>query len=182
MKLYEWLMKAYEDPTSFLALAVTVGIAVTLFLAFMILRALYDFFGGRKARLRHGMYRDFLWYETYMNEWKTKDGKGKNGYKYTDEPGIYIILFFRHKVLRSRFKGYEEVYVGQSLTAHKRLFQHLSGFGNGKIYHEIKDGKKAYVKIVPCSKKDLNAYEKTFIELYGAERSFNATKGGAAKR
>ena len=50
------------------------------------------------------------------------------------------------------------------------------------IIEKIKDGKKAYVKIVPCEKKDLNEYEKIFIELYGADRSFNATKGGAPKR
>ncbi|MBQ1306298.1 MAG: GIY-YIG nuclease family protein [Erysipelotrichales bacterium] len=182
MKIIEWIRKVYEDPTSMMALAVTIALAVVLFLAFALLRMLFDFLGGKKARLRHGMYKEFLWYETYMDEWKTKDGKGKNGYKYTDEPGIYILLFFRHRVLGNRFKGYEDVYVGQSLTAHKRLFQHLTGFGNGKIYHEIKDGKKAYVKIVPCEKKDLNEYEKIFIELYGADRSFNATKGGAPKR
>lgn len=103
-------------------------------------------------------------------------------YRQTDKPGCYIILIYkRHPFKRTvqRNKRYSDVYIGQSVNMHKRVYNHITGHGNGDVYADVKYGKYVYIKFIPCSSAQLNAYEKGLIIEFDATESYNRTKGGA---
>ena len=76
---------------------------------------------------------------------------------------------------------YDHVYVGQSLHVYQRVYSHLCGRGNGEVYGDIKYGLHAYVQIIKCRAKEMNALEKELIARYHAMASYNRTSGGAWK-
>ena len=80
------------------------------------------------------------------------------------------------------FTKYQEVYVGQSKTAMKRVRNHLTGHGNGDVYCDVRNGKMVYVKIIPCEQERLNDLEKELISAMRAKESYNKTAGGSATK
>lgn len=104
------------------------------------------------------------------------------GYKYTDCPGCYVITIYRTRIDWFAYRTYENIYVGQSVKVCQRVHNHFNGKGKGDVYADIKYGKYVYVRIFPCSEKDMNDLEKKFIKKYNATKSYNATKGGGKKR
>ena len=118
--------------------------------------------------------------QEFLSHWIV-DARKHKGYKYHDRPGCYVIATYR-KPLNDfdDLVHYDNVYVGQSLTVYQRVYNHFVGRGNGKVYGDIKYGMYAYVRIVPCKRRELNAMEKKLIRLYHATSSYNLTKGGAS--
>lgn len=129
-----------------------------------------------RRRIRHG---EFLHYTEFEENWIVKDAPAPTGYKYNDFPGCYVIMIFDKPVHGRRFTNYENIYIGQSVTVCARVHNHFSGKGKGDVYADIKYGKQAYVRIVPCRAKRLNDMETALIEAFGATESYNRTKGGA---
>lgn len=138
---------------------------------------------GKKAtnaRLRRRIRRgEFMHYTKFEENWIVKDAPEPTGYKYNDFPGCYVIMIFDKPVHGKRFTNYENIYIGQSVTVCARVHNHFSGKGKGDVYADIKYGKQAYVRIVPCKAKRLNDMETALIEAFGATESYNKTRGGA---
>lgn len=133
------------------------------------------------ARLRRKMRKGgFMHWSAFEQDWiiDRKDG-AQTGYKYNDRPGCYIIMIFAKPVRGKRFVNYENIYIGQSVNVCQRVHNHFNGKGNGDVYADIKYGKEAYVRIVPCKAKRLNDMETALIEAFSATDSYNKTKGGA---
>lgn len=133
------------------------------------------------ARLRRKMRRGgFMHYTKFEQDWIIdRRDKAQAGYKYNDRPGCYIIMIFDKPVHGKRFRNYENIYIGQSVNVCQRVHNHFNGKGNGDVYADIKYGKEAYVRIVPCKAKRLNDMETALIEAFSATDSYNKTKGGA---
>lgn len=118
--------------------------------------------------------------QNFLSHWII-DSKKHKGYKYHDRPGCYVIATYQEPLNDfDDLLHYDNVYVGQSLTVYQRVYNHFVGRGNGKVYGDIKYGMYAYVRIVPCKRRELNAMEKKLIGLYHATSSYNLTKGGAS--
>ena len=118
--------------------------------------------------------------QNFLEHWII-DSKKHKGYKYHDRPGCYVIATYQEPLNDfDDLLHYDNVYVGQSLTVYQRVYNHFVGRGNGKVYGDIKYGMYAYVRIVPCKRRELNAMEKKLIGLYHATSSYNLTKGGAS--
>lgn len=133
------------------------------------------------ARLRRKMRRGgFMHYTKFEQDWIIdRRDNAQAGYKYNDRPGCYIIMIFDKPVHGKRFRNYENIYIGQSVNVCQRVHNHFNGKGNGDVYADIKYGKEAYVRIVPCKAKRLNDMETALIEAFSATDSYNKTKGGA---
>lgn len=133
------------------------------------------------ARLRRKMRRGgFMHYTKFEQDWIIdRRDNAQTGYKYNDRPGCYIIMIFDKPVHGKRFRNYENIYIGQSVNVCQRVHNHFNGKGNGDVYADIKYGKEAYVRIVPCKAKRLNDMETALIEAFSATDSYNKTKGGA---
>lgn len=130
-----------------------------------------------RRRIRSGR---FIHYTDFEENWRTHDDSGgKTGYKYNDFPGCYVIMIFEKKVHFGRFKGYDNIYIGQSVNVCQRVHNHFCGKGKGDVYADIKYGMEAYVRIIPCKVKKLNKTEKRLIEAFDATSSYNRTRGGA---
>lgn len=123
----------------------------------------------RKAkRFRPINHHDFL------KQWDT--------YRHKDTPGCYVILIYKKRPTKHNIRrcvNYSEVYVGQSVNMYRRVHKHLTGYGNGDVYADVKYRKFVYLQFIPCKRTQLNAYEKELIERYNATASYNKTKGGA---
>lgn len=103
-------------------------------------------------------------------------------YRQCDRPGCYIILIYKRRPrqrLVYKLKKYTDVYVGQSINMYKRVYNHLTGHGNGDVYADMKYKKHVYIKFIPCATECLNTYERWLIEEFNATDSYNRTKGGA---
>lgn len=134
----------------------------------------------KKNRIKKQIYNQgFVHYKNFENQWITSRGCGL---KYSDGPGCYVILIFDKPVVNDNFKGFENVYVGQSVNRYQRVHNHFNGKGNGDVYADIKYGKSVYVQLIPCKKEMMNAKEKELIALFNATQSYNKTKGGATHR
>lgn len=132
------------------------------------------------ARLRRKIRRgEFIYYTEFEENWIVKGADKPTGYKYSDFPGCYVIMIFDKPVRAKRFMNYENIYIGQSVAVCARVHNHFSGKGKGDVYADIKYGKHAYVRIVPCKAKRLNEMETALIKAFGATESYNKTKGGA---
>ncbi|MGN0687013.1 MAG: hypothetical protein ACI4KA_02775 [Oscillospiraceae bacterium] len=130
-----------------------------------------------RRRIRSGK---FIHYTEFEENWRISDESGsRTGYKYNDFPGCYIIMIFEKKVHFRRFRGYDNIYIGQSVNVCQRVHNHFCGKGKGDVYADIKYGMQAYVRIIPCKVKKLNKTEKRLIEAFNATDSYNKTKGGA---
>ena len=127
---------------------------------------------ARAAKLRAQNVNIFC--DDFLNEW--------DDYRSQDQPGCYVItIWFRKPSKRMIYqqKRYDEVYVGQSINMYKRVFNHLTGHGNGDVYADVRNKRYVYVSFYPCTPKKLNKNEKKLIEQYRAIDSYNRTKGGA---
>ena len=130
-----------------------------------------------RKRIRSGR---FIHYTDFEENWRTEDADGnRTGYKYNDFSGCYVIMIFEKKVHFGRFKGYDNIYIGQSVNVCQRVHNHFCGKGKGDVYADIKYGMEAYVRIIPCKVKKLNKTEKRLIEAFNATESYNRTRGGA---
>lgn len=130
-----------------------------------------------RKRIRSGR---FIHYTEFEENWRTEDDDGnRTGYKYNDFSGCYVIMIFEKKVHFGRFKGYDNIYIGQSVNVCQRVHNHFCGKGKGDVYADIKYGMEAYVRIIPCKVKKLNKTEKRLIEAFNATESYNRTKGGS---
>jgi hypothetical protein len=153
--------------------------AIVILALFALLAAVHNGKRATNARLRRKIRRgEFLSSEKFEENWITGE-KDKTGYKYADFPGCYVIMIFDKPVKRKRFVNYENIYIGQSVNVCQRVHNHFNGKGKGDVYADIKYGKYAYVRIVPCKAKRLNDMETALIEAFGATKSYNKTKGGA---
>lgn len=131
-------------------------------------------------RLRRKMRRGgFMSSQEFEDNWIIERGEKQSGFKYNDRPGCYIIMIFDKPVRAKRFTGYENIYIGQSVNVCSRVHSHFTGKGKGDVYADIKYGKYAYVRIVPCRAKRLNDMETALIDAFSATDSYNKTKGGA---
>lgn len=105
-----------------------------------------------------------------------------DAYRQLDRPGCYIITIYKRRPNKRKVKrvtGYHEIYIGQSVNMHRRVFNHFTGHGNGDVYADVKYQRYVFVKFIPCTPELLNQYEKSLIQLYQATKSYNRTKGGA---
>ena len=103
-------------------------------------------------------------------------------YRQGDMSGCYIILiWYKKPSLRmvNKKSRYDQVYIGQSVNMYKRVYNHLTGHGNGDVYADVRNKRFVYVTFVPCKPKKLNVLEKSLIEEYDAIHSYNRTKGGS---
>lgn len=131
-----------------------------------------------------------------LHDWNTTRRKAKHAkpiychdflerwdlFRKNDKPGCYIILIYKRRPSSRKIrklKGFDEVYIGQSINMHKRVYNHFTGHGNGDVYADVKYKRFVYVKFVPCKTERLNSYEKQLIDTFDATTSYNRTKGGA---
>lgn len=97
-------------------------------------------------------------------------------------PGCYVILIYKKRPSARQIKlakNYDEVYVGQSVNLYTRVYKHLTGYGNGDVYADMKRGRFIYLRFVTCARTQLNQTEIELISKYNATRSYNKTKGGS---
>ncbi len=158
------------------------GVTVPLAVRIMVLAGAVVFFLCGIIILIRTMNADGKWESSqeFLSHWII-DARKHKGYKYHDGPGCYVIATYRDPLNDfDDLLHYDNVYVGQSLTVYQRVYNHFAGRGNGKVYGDLKYGMYAYVRIVPCKRKELNTMEKKLIHLYHATHSYNMTKGGAS--
>lgn len=141
----------------------------------------------RAERIKKDIYSGaFIHYKEFEKRWLTATGTGKhdnrNGFKYQDGPGCYIITIYNKPVTNGNWKKYENVYIGQSIHVCARVHAHFNGKGNGDIYADIKYGKWVYVRFVRCEEHEMNDKEIELIAAFNATKSYNKTQGGAMYR
>ena len=124
---------------------------------------------------------DFITADRFESDWIHKGFFGNYGSKYVDGPGCYIILMFNSPVSGTDYSHYVNGYVGQSINVCSRVHNHLNGKGNGDVYADRKAGKYLYVKIIPCSKSELNDLEIRLIAAFDFNRLYNRSKGAGSK-
>lgn len=119
--------------------------------------------------------------EEFMEKWIIKDGNRKHGYKYSDMSGCYMIKIFENPIFDDVFDSmdFSNIYIGQSKNIYKRVYNHLTGKGNGDVYADFKFGKNVYITFIPTAIDNMNFLEKHLIETYDAVKSYNKTKGGS---
>lgn len=159
----EHLLTLLKDNIADIGMLLIVCVGILFFL-------LYDW----NAIRRRAKHAKPVYHQDFLENWNT--------YRFNDKSGCYIILIYKHRPLFStaqKGKRYNEVYIGQSVNMHKRVYNHLTGHGNGDVYADVKYGKHVFLKFIPCTIEQLNKYEKELIKLFNATESYNRTKGGA---
>lgn len=141
----------------------------------------------RREKIRKEIYSSsFLHYKDFEKRWLHATGIGKfgnrDGFKYQDGPGCYIITIYSNPVTDENWCKYENIYIGQSVRVCQRVHNHFNGKGNGDVYADIKYGKWVYVRFVRCEEHKMNDKEKELISVFNATKSYNKTKGGSALR
>ena len=141
----------------------------------------------KQETIRRDVYSSrFLYYKDFEARWLNADsstnGRGRDGFKYQDGPGCYVIVIHRSPVTGGNYKNYENIYIGQSINVCQRVHNHFNGKGNGDIYADIRNGKWVYVQFIRCPQEELNRREKELIAAFNATTSYNRTKGGSAIR
>lgn len=138
----------------------------------------------RRGKIKKDTYNSsFVYYKDFEKYWLSMTGTGRygnrDGFKYQDGSGCYIITVYPTRVTDGKWKNYENVYVGQSKCVYQRVHNHFNGKGNGDVYADIKYGKWVYVSFVRCEEYELNQKEIELISIFNATRSYNKTRGGA---
>lgn len=113
-------------------------------------------------------------HRNFLEQWDT--------YRKSDTSGCYILFIYRRRPsIRTvhKMKHFTDIYIGQSINMYKRVYNHLTGHGNGDVYADVKYKRFVYIKFIPCKVQDLNNYEKTLINEFNAIDSYNRTKGGS---
>ena len=141
----------------------------------------------RREKIKKEIYNgSFIYYKDFENRWISATGQGKYGYrdgfKYQDGSGCYIITIYSKPVKDENWKSYENVYVGQSMHICQRVHNHFNGKGNGDVYADIKYGKWVYVSLVRCEVYEMNDKEIELISVFNATKSYNKTRGGSVIR
>lgn len=150
------------------------NIATTGVLCIMCVSILFLLLHDWNAIRRKAKHAKSITCATFLKNWDM--------YRPIDKPGCYIILIYKRRPFRhaaQHCKRYNEVYIGQSVNMYKRVYNHLTGHGNGDVYADVKYGRYVYVKFIPCTAEQLNVYEKGLIDEFNATKSYNRTKGGA---
>jgi len=157
------------------------GIRYSLVLAAVMLLLYIKIRFSRKGRIRHSIRKGrLIYYKDFEDNWRNSDG---SGYKYSDQPGCYVITLYNHRITaKLMYSHYENIYIGQSQNVCQRVHSHLNGKGKGDVYADIKYGLEAYIRIIPCKEKKMNEMERRLIEEYDATSSYNRTRGGAKER
>lgn len=101
------------------------------------------------------------------------------GYKYCDCSGCYVIKTWKGI---GPIRWNRECYVGQSSHMLGRVHNHVTGFGNGKVYSDVRQGTHCKIRFIQAPEHSLNKLEKQLIERYKGTESYNRTSGGGAKR
>lgn len=160
-------------------------IAIPLALPLYLLIGAYE--RKQQEKIREEIYRgSFIYYQDFEKRWLSVTGTGKygnrDGFKYQDGPGCYIITVYSNRVTDGNWKNYENVYVGQSKQVCQRVHNHFNGKGNGDVYADVKYGKWVYVSFVRCEEYEMNDKEIELISVFNAKKSYNKTRGGSAIR
>ena len=171
-----------------LIIVVTIGVCLWSIVLFIVLsipiRILLDH--RRLVKTKEEICRDsFVYYKEFEKCWigapTSKDG-ARDGFKYQDGSGCYIITIYSDRVTDGNWRKYENVYVGQSKMVYQRVHNHFNGRGNGDVYADIKHGKWVYVSFVRCEDHELNDTEIKLIAICNARKSYNKTRGGSVIR
>ena len=141
----------------------------------------------QQEKIKETVYRgSFIYYKDFERCWLSATGTGKygnrDGFKYQDGSGCYIITVYSNRVTDGNWKKYENVYIGQSKHVCQRVHNHFNGKGNGDVYADIKYGKWVYVSFVRCEEYEMNDKEIELISVFNATKSYNKTRGGAGIR
>lgn len=135
---------------------------------------------------KHILNSNILLYKDFEKCWISMSGNGKSGnrdgFKYQDRPGCYVITIHKERVTDGNWKKYENIYIGQSVRVYQRVHNHFNGKGNGDVYADIKYGKWVYVRFVLCDVHEMNDKERELIAMFDATRSYNKTRGGSTYR
>lgn len=119
--------------------------------------------------------------QDFLANWHVGGRNSGFGYYAIDNPGCYAILINSFPLANGDVT-YDDVYVGQSIHVCQRVRQHLTGHGNGDVYADVREGKDVQVRIVPCSKSEMNVIERNLISAFHATDSYNRTCGGSRRR
>lgn len=88
-----------------------------------------------------------------------------------DFSGVYI-LYNRAK---------DKYYVGQGKKLFQRVNHHFTGYGNGAVYADYKNGDAFTIKLISLKNSgfsSLNELERNYIRLYhGYSKGYNKTRG-----
>lgn len=117
----------------------------------------------------------------FEQKWLGEKG-AKNGLKHTDTSGCYVILIYSHDFDGVNFQNYRNVYVGQSVTIHQRVYNHMHGKGCPYLQTDIALQNPMFFRFVPCHRQEMNQFEKQIIWALDATRSYNQRRGGSQRR
>lgn len=162
-------------------LYLSLGIIVLQF-AIYVIREIYII--NKNSKYRKRIYNEeYISASEFLENWRGTRTKNKyqTGYKTQDHSGCYVILCYNKPLNEMNKKHYSDIYIGQSVHVCQRVYQHLTGHGNGDVYHAYKCRQYVYIVFYPCSKKEMNRKEKDLISAFNATKSFNRQKGGSKK-
>ena len=101
------------------------------------------------------------------------DGSWINARKFTDDytesdsgTGCYVITVFDKENVDNHAQGYEKAYVGSSHNISKEIYNVLTNKSISRAYEDLQEGKHAFVKIVPCTKENVNEMQERLIRMY----------------
>ena len=63
-------------------------------------------------------------------------------------------------------QGYEKAYVGSSHNISKEIYNVLTNKSISHAYEDLQEGKHAFVKVVPCTKENVNEMQERLIRMY----------------
>ena len=180
MKYSDKLMKLHEMSDWIRWCIAVFGIAVVFAALWIVMTGHRNPNGKFIRKIRHSVW---ISAKTFLAQWIVEEHRTARGdcvgYKYCDTSGCYVIR---------TWKGFGPVrwekncYVGQSSHILNRVHNHMTGKGNGDIYHDIREGRHVKVRFVKAPERSLNELEIRLIARYHAESSYNKTAGGGAKR
>ena len=101
------------------------------------------------------------------------DGTWINARKFTDDytegdsgTGCYVITVFDKENVDNHAQGYEKAYVGSSHNISKEIYNVLTNKSISRAYEDLQEGKHAFVKVVPCTKENVNEMQERLIRMY----------------
>ncbi len=101
------------------------------------------------------------------------DGSWINARKFTDHytesdsgTGCYVITVFDKENVDNHAQGYEKAYVGSSHNISKEIYNVLTNKSISRAYEDLQEGKHAFVKVVPCTKENVNEMQERLIRMY----------------